>query len=215
MVGLGDVAKHYSDTQDEVIGTNGKTFRTNQATIWRWSEAFQNDFAARMQWTLTPDRSTVNHAPVVIVNGHEGPEPLYIDAEVETEIVLDASESYDPDGDDLTFRWFQYKEPTKAQSLIYWSQVAEVNFQRVEDEKNGSMVIVKVPPPVQCAVAVMTGKALSKGQALHLILEVKDNGAPSMVTYKRVVLQVTNRDLQGGTNKSYDTASEALGHHVR
>jgi hypothetical protein len=35
---------------------------SDQATIWRWREAFQNDFAARMDWTIQP-YAKANHAP--------------------------------------------------------------------------------------------------------------------------------------------------------
>ncbi|KAL4782334.1 hypothetical protein BJX76DRAFT_359043 [Aspergillus varians] len=101
---LGGAAKHYMDARDTVVGKNGSKFTSNQATIWRWRDAFQNDFAARMQWTLSNDLSKANHAPVVIVNDSAaGPEPLFLEAEAGADITLDASKSYDPDGDHLSF----------------------------------------------------------------------------------------------------------------
>ena len=45
------------DSRDTVTGTDEKEHTSDQATIWRWREAFQNDFAARMSWTLTRTRS--------------------------------------------------------------------------------------------------------------------------------------------------------------
>ncbi len=61
-------------------------------------------------WTLNGDRSKANHAPVVVVNGSTaGPEPILLEAEAGAEIILDASKSYDPDGDELTYSWFQYR----------------------------------------------------------------------------------------------------------
>lgn len=33
---------------DEVVAEDGKKYASDQATIWRWREAYQNDFAARM-----------------------------------------------------------------------------------------------------------------------------------------------------------------------
>ena len=88
---LGGASKHYSDTRDKVVGKNGKSFLSSFATIWRWRDFYQDDFAARIQWTLTKDRSKANHAPVVIINeSTAGPEPLLIEAEAGTEITLDA-----------------------------------------------------------------------------------------------------------------------------
>ena len=39
-------------SQDTVTGADGQEHISDQATIWRWREAFQNDFAARMNWTV-------------------------------------------------------------------------------------------------------------------------------------------------------------------
>ncbi|GAM39537.1 hypothetical protein TCE0_034f11168 [Talaromyces pinophilus] len=211
---LGGSAKHYSDAKDKVQGKNGQYFTSNQATIWRWRDAYQNDFAARIQWTLSNDLTKANHAPVAIINESSGgPEPLWIEAEAGGEITLDASKSYDPDGDELSFNWFQYKEPTTAQSLIHWPQVADVEF--IPMGKQQSVVKVKLPPPETAAVDILNGVALEKGQTLHFILELKDNGTPSLTTYKRVVVQVTNRQLRGGSGKTFDTITEALGLHNR
>ena len=33
---------------------------------------------------------------------------------------------------------------------------------------------------------------------MHLILEVKDNGSPALITYRRVLIQATNEGLLGG-----------------
>ncbi|THU95020.1 DUF1593-domain-containing protein, partial [Dendrothele bispora CBS 962.96] len=59
----------YVDTVDaDVPGINGANFTSNRATIWRWRNAYQWDFSARMHWTSTSNFSAVNHNPVVVVN---------------------------------------------------------------------------------------------------------------------------------------------------
>lgn len=208
LVDLGGASRHYSDATDEVIGKDGHKCRSNHATIWRWRDHYQDSFAARIQWTLTSDRSKANHAPVVIINdGSSGPEPLLIEAQAGSDVTLDASRSYDPDGDQLVFKWLQYKEPTSAQSTIHWI-VPDIAVQSRDEA--GRIVKIKVPPPEQCAVNIVTGKALEKGMVLHFILQVTDTGSPPLTTYKRVVLQTLNPGLLGGREKAFDTVTDAL-----
>jgi hypothetical protein len=96
-------------SQDTVAGVDGKQRTSDQATIWRWRQAFQNDFAARMDWTIL-DYSHANHNPLLEVNGRAGTEPLVIDAAVGKPVLLDASHSRDPDGQGLHYNWFHYAE---------------------------------------------------------------------------------------------------------
>ena len=44
-------------SQDEVTGIDGRQYISDQATIWRWREAYQNDFAARMDWTIGANKT--------------------------------------------------------------------------------------------------------------------------------------------------------------
>ncbi|CAG7960232.1 unnamed protein product [Penicillium olsonii] len=187
---------HYSDTPDEVEGADGRMHKSNQATIWRWRDAFQTDFAARMQWSLSSDVGAANHHPVAIVNGTTGPAPLVLELEAGASFRLDASESYDPDpNDSLTFRWYQYKDPSATQ----WSvqhEVGELGIKSLNEAN--SLVEVTLPTPDKCCVELISREAIPKGQLLHLILEVKDNGAPALTTYRRIIIQTTNEKLLGG-----------------
>ena len=88
-----------------------RTFRDNQyAPLFRWRDAWQNDFAARMDWCVKP-WNEANHQPHPIVNGDNSRRPLRIQAERGEEVVLDARRSTDPDGDRLTMDWSVYHEP--------------------------------------------------------------------------------------------------------
>lgn len=107
----------YSDAADWVVGQNNDTFLSRFASIWRWRQAYQYDFAARMQWSVTnygnattTSGEGLNHQPYAVVNGSCG--TLQVPYTLGASVVLDASESWDPDGDSLSFEWFHYREPT-------------------------------------------------------------------------------------------------------
>ncbi|CAH0022334.1 unnamed protein product [Clonostachys rhizophaga] len=176
---------HIADAADKVKGMNGKDYISNKATIWRWRSAFQNDFAARMQWTLNSDFSKVNHSPIAVVNGNKGLDTVFIDVKAGTTIVVDASESYDPDGDAIFFNWFQYHEP----SAIHYFHLFEVVDLGIKPLENGKIVEVTVPPAEKSCYIERQKRAVEQGSPLHLILEVKDNGTPQMTSYRRIVIQ--------------------------
>ncbi|CAI6093036.1 unnamed protein product [Clonostachys chloroleuca] len=190
--GLG--SNHYSDATDHVVGKDGKTYKSNHATIWRWRDAFQNDFAARIQWTLSPKLSSANHHPVISINGSVGTAPIYFTAEASTSITLDAGGTYDPDGDSLTFKWWQYREPTASQ----WWVTAEVQEMKIEkQDEEGRVVKVTLPTPEECCADLISRAPVAKGQELHVILEVTDSGTPALTSYRRIVIQATNKELKG------------------
>jgi hypothetical protein len=65
--------------------------------------AAENDFAARMKWSVTPKYKDANHEPVVTVNG-----PLAITAHPGEKIKIEA-EVKDPDGIAVTIKWWQFR----------------------------------------------------------------------------------------------------------
>lgn len=181
---------HFADCDDEVVGLDGKKHRSNRATVWRWRNAFQRDFAARMQWTLTSDFSKANHAPVIQVNEHTGLGPLYVDVPAGSTFMFDASRSYDPDGDELTFEWWQYREPSAIQTYHSW-EVADVKIQISENSKIADVSV----PPADKSCSIIRSKPprlMARGPPLHIILEVMDNGTPALTTYQRIVITPTN-----------------------
>lgn len=190
-------SNHYSDAVDRVKGLDGKIHTSNHSTIWRWRDAFQNDFAARIKWSMESEFSKANHHPVIHLNGTKDLMPVRIDVEAGCSVILDASGTYDPDGSKLTYKWWHYLEPTATQWLVN-AEVSELQIKKLDDE--GMKVEVTLPSPDKCAVELMSRKPVSQGQLLHLILEVTDDGSPSLTSYRRVLIQVTNKDLKGGGN---------------
>lgn len=128
--------------------------------ISRWADAFQNDFAARADWCVK-SYEDANHPPVVKLKN-----ALEIKAKPGSIIQLNAKGTTDPDGDELSYAWWQYQKA---------------------DTYPGSVTIDN--PTAQEASFIVPADAL-EGRSIHIICEVKDNGSPVLTSYKRVIIKV-------------------------
>lgn len=151
---------HYVDAQDTVRGTTHA-----RATVWRWRPQYQRDFQARMDWCVM-NFDEANHHPVIIINHHPGQRYIEIWASPGEKIYLSASGSSDPDGDSLSYRWFVYPEPGTPGTVPTIMD---------DDEK---MAECHLP------------EESNRGDAFHIILEVTDDGEPSLTSYRRIVVRV-------------------------
>lgn len=151
------------NTQDDFALPDGRTESSNQATIWRWREAYQHDFAARMDWNIAGDFKEANHNPVAVLNGNAGKAVATAKIKAGEKVAFSTKGSSDPDGDKLTFRWFVYREA-------------------------GSGGNVKVENPESEEIS-FTMPELRNDQSLHIILEVKDDGNPALFSYRRIILK--------------------------
>lgn len=165
----GEVAPIWTSSvrsQDEVLLPDGRKEASNQATIWRWRKAFQHDFAARMDWNITKDLKGANHNPIVVLNGNEGKSMAKGLFAPGSKVTLSAQGTYDPDGDMLSYNWWVYNEVSGFSGKLDLENRAQ------------SQIVFEMPQ-------------LEKGQELHLILEVEDNGTPALTSYRRTVLTNT------------------------
>ena len=151
---------------------NGKTDTSAQATVWRWREHYQSDFAARMDWCVADDFKKANHNPVAVVNADKTKNVLEIKARPGETLELSAAGTYDPDGDLVETRWWIYQEASTLR------------------EQGG-----RFPAKVNLSAATGPTTELAipfadKPAAIHVILEARDNGKPNLWTYRRVVVQI-------------------------
>jgi len=165
-------------SQDEVTGVDGVQHVSDQATIWRWREAFQNDFAARMSWTVA-DFAHANHNPVAVVNGKTGTDPLEMNVRVGEAVVLDAAGSFDPDGQAIHFHWFNYAEAGSAEGHPAAVTLTGAVTPRLVVNADAACRPMWLPL-IPCQGA---------GTA-HIILAVTDDGSPRLTSYRRVILHV-------------------------
>lgn len=139
----------YIDAEDE--GGKKNQFR-------RWIDAVNRDFEARMDWCVKEFKDA-NHPPVARVAGG-----LAREAKPGETLRFDATGTTDPDGNKLTFKWWQYVEAGTAKSKVVLNGT---------DTPTASFTVPDEP-----------------GKEIHLILEVTDDGAPSLVGYQRVIVTV-------------------------
>ena len=180
-----------------------RSHTSDQATIWRWREAFQHDFAARMAWTVAT-REAANHNPQVVVNGATGTAPLLIDARVGTPVALDARETRDPDGHALTFRWWYYPEagtgipgqPVLTAPPSRPPAVTNASPPAARGEREPARVKVESENSAQASVM-----PLLPGVA-HVILEVTDDGTPRLTSYRRIILSIAPLTLTRTSTRS-------------
>jgi hypothetical protein len=166
-------------SQDTVVGVDGKPHVSDQATIWRWRTAFQNDFAARIGWTIE-DFAHSSHEPLAVVNGQRGTAPLEMDVTVGRTLTLDASGSTDPDGRGLHFHWFHYAEAGSADGNLSAVTLTDADAPRVT-----------VRADAVCRPLWLPGVMPCKGiGSAHIILAVTSDGALPLTSYRRVILRV-------------------------
>lgn len=156
---LGEAEDDWTDPAD------GYQYEGLFVPVWRWRQAFFNDFQCRMDWCNKP-YGEANHHPIAVLNGDASNAAMLMDAKAGEVVSLDGSDSGDPDGDKLEIRWFYYPEAGTWQ---------------------GADPVIS-PKGQSAEIRVPSG---AKGSEIHVIMEVRDlNSIASLYDYKRVVIAV-------------------------
>jgi hypothetical protein len=143
---------------------NGYTDASDDSDILksmsRWVKQVNNDFEARLDWCVAEKYSDANHAPIIKFNGNTD-----LTVKPGQKVKLSAKGTKDPDGNKITYKWWQYKD-----AGTYDGTVAINN-------SSSDKLSITVPKE-------------NKQGTIHIILEVADNGKPQLVSYKRIILNV-------------------------
>jgi hypothetical protein len=102
-----------------------------------------------------------NHPPVPVLSHSE-----QLSVKSGENFTLDAFQTYDPDGDNVSFFWFNYPEAGTHKQLI---------------KINGAENVFK---------AHFTAPKVDKEETAHFILKVTDKGEPQLSRYKRVIVTI-------------------------
>ncbi|OGE55522.1 hypothetical protein PENARI_c004G04349 [Penicillium arizonense] len=162
--GWGGRAKQNTTSPDLWVMVDSETNRngtkTDGYTTNRWIAAVQNDFAARIQWTVTPQYRNGNHAPSVhILNGST------VKGRPGMTVTL-AGAVHDPDDDKVNSSWWQYVEEGTYPGAVTVTE---------HGRNQASVVIPANAEP---------------GQTISIILQGTDDGYFPLTRYDRVLIQV-------------------------
>ena len=114
-----------------------------------------------MDWCVAGKYGDANHHPEVQIEG--ALERTVSSGEI---VRLSARGTRDPDGDDISFQWWQYREAGTYDGFV-----------EIDDPHNMTTGF-KAPE-------------VSEPSTIHMILKVRDNGIPSLTSYIRVIIKVT------------------------
>jgi hypothetical protein len=150
-------------TRDRVEVEKNRSETSNQATIWRWREHFQNDFAARMDWCVADDFNKANHNPRPVLDGNRSTDVVTISAKAGSTVKLSAEGTEAGDeGQTVKVTWWVYREAGNLDGARL-NQTSGLSTEVVLPERSGTV---------------------------HVLLQAEDDGTPHLYAYRRIIIQV-------------------------
>ncbi|GAB3812762.1 hypothetical protein GCM10028820_06370 [Tessaracoccus terricola] len=158
----GDDPVSWTNRGVQDIGPDGQP--RNDWAAARWFSDFQNDFATRLQWSVTSEYADANHHPEITIE-----QGVDLDRRPGSVVTLDAS-VVDPDGDKTNVSWWQYEEADTYSGKVNLSATAGLS----------TTFVVPADAPI--------------GSTIHIIAKVSDDAEPALMNYKRVVVTVAEQN---------------------
>jgi len=122
-----------------------------------------NNFSARMDWAKD-GKGNIN--PIIEIDGDPSLNIITKKAKQAATMIIDASASFDPDGDTLNYKWW-----IQPEAGTYTGTVNILN-------NDSNKITINIP-------------SNSVGKNFHVICEVTDNGSPQLTSYRRIIVELT------------------------
>ena len=159
-------------------------------TLTRWFDDIQNDFAARVDWCTAKSYEDANHAPSVSVT-----QGIDLTAKAGDEVTLTAV-GEDPDGDNLTYRWWRYFEADTYNDGVSEPELKDFDAGGMVLDRTAEVKDAKGLDTIELSgtdteeVTFTVPADAKSGDTIHMIVEVQDDGAHKLKHYQRVVITV-------------------------
>lgn len=161
-----------------------------QYSLSRWFTDIQNDFAARIDWCLSDNEDNINHAPSVRVE-----QGIDINAKPGEKVTLTAK-GEDIDKDNLTYKWWRYFEAdTYEDSIINTDEevnlVGDLQIDITRKLGNDEKVnTIEINNADKNEMSFIVPEDAKKGDTIHMVVEVQDDGKHQLKHYQRVIITV-------------------------
>jgi hypothetical protein len=161
----GGLFRHTSGMPPYYYETHDRTGVPDE--LVRWMNVANYDYLARLDYTDSIPGNE-NHNPLGVLCSDHSNQVLYKYVQPGQAITLSAQGSSDPDGNHLSYYWWQYQNADS-----YHGQIHILG-------ENESMALVYIPEDLGV-------------KDIHIILEVTDDGPFNLKSYRRIILSAADR----------------------